>query len=209
MKRILLTFFIAMTFVISKASENEIIVDIIFENLSETALKSGELYIVETDERIEIKSTESFQISLPSEGKYEFSFTTKDHVAYTYYPSMITDKNNTVTILLLDKKDVILNSDVSSFPFDTNINLTDEQIEQRIANGSLNFIIHGIDSSIPNEFIAFKKKYGIGITKENCVVDPLSYKKATENNYRILVYLNKQYGKEWLQELPTKPVGIK
>ena len=87
--------------------------------------------------------------------------------------------------------------------------LTDEQIEQRIENGTLNFIMHGIDSSIPKEYLEFKEKYGIGLVKENCVIDPLSFKKATENNQMIFDFLNKKYGTEWQAELKTKPFGIK
>ncbi|WP_247653626.1 hypothetical protein [Flavobacterium sp. CS20] len=87
--------------------------------------------------------------------------------------------------------------------------LTDEQIEQRIENGTLNFIMHGIDSSIPKEYVEFKEKYGIGLIKENCVIDPLSFKKATENNQMIFDFLNKKYGTDWLNELKTKPFGIK
>jgi hypothetical protein len=38
------------------------------------------------------------------------------------------------------------------------------------------FIMHGIDNSIPDEYIAFQKKYGISLKKES-VLDPLSLKK--------------------------------
>jgi predicted RNA-binding protein (virulence factor B family) len=40
------------------------------------------------------------------------------------------------------------------------------------------------------------------------VVDPLSFKKARENNQMIFDYLNKKYGTDWLNN-PTKPFGIK
>jgi hypothetical protein len=50
--------------------------------------------------------------------------------------------------------------------------------------------MHGIDNSIPDEYIAFQKKYGISLKKENCVLDPLSLK-TTENNQIIANYLNK------------------
>ena len=87
--------------------------------------------------------------------------------------------------------------------------VTDEQIEKRISSGILNFISHGIDNSIPKEFSAFKVKYGIGLIKENCVIDPVSFKRAGENNIMNADYLNKKYGEDWLKELPTKPFGIK
>ena len=98
---------------------------------------------------------------------------------------------------------------IYSFPMNLETDLTDEQIGQRIENGTLNFIMHGIDSSIPNEYVDFKEKYRIGLIKENCVIDPLSFKKATENNQMIFDFLNKKYGTEWQAELKTKPFGIK
>ena len=69
--------------------------------------------------------------------------------------------------------------------------------------------MHGIDGSIPKEYLAFKEKYGIGLIKENCLIDPISFKKVTENNQMIFDYLNKKYGTEWLTELKNKPFGIK
>jgi hypothetical protein len=43
--------------------------------------------------------------------------------------------------------------------------------------------------------------------KENCV-DPLSFKKARENNQMIFDYLNKKYGTDWLNNYQQNP-GIK
>lgn len=75
-------------------------------------------------------------------------------------------------------------------------------------DGNLNFIIHGIDNKIPREYLNFKEKYGIGLIIENCAIDPFSFKRATKNNQMISEYLNKKYGKDWLDELPSKPYGI-
>jgi hypothetical protein len=52
-----------------------------------------------------------------------------------------------------------------SKPFTTNTALTNEQIEQQIAAGQVYFIMHGIDNSIPDEYIAFQK-YGISLKKK-------------------------------------------
>jgi len=90
-----------------------------------------------------------------------------------------------------------------------NINLTDAQIEDRISKGNLNFILHGLNNSAPKKFEAFKKKYGIGFHIENCVIDPMSFKRAVSNNQMILDYLNKKNGKKWQEELPSKPFGLK
>ncbi|HSN47213.1 MAG TPA: hypothetical protein VLR29_00490 [Flavobacterium sp.] len=209
MKTIILTLILALTFTISKATENEIIAEVIFENLTGKELNFGEFFITETNERIKINDTKSFQITLPGKGKYQFGFSTEDFTAYTYYPSRITNKKHTITIRLVEKTQLTFNNGNFSFPMNLNINLTDEQIEKRISAGKLNFIIHGIDNSIPKEFSDFKEKYGIGLVKENCVIDPMSFKRATENNIMIADYLIKKYGEDWLKELPIKPFGIK
>ena len=209
MKKIVLTLILALTFTISEATEKGIIAEVVFENLTGKELNFGEFFITETNQRIKINDTKSFQITLPSKGKYQFGFSTEDFTAYTYYPSRITNKKNTITIRLVEKKELTLNSRIFSFPMNLDTNLTDEQIEKRISTGNLNFISHGIDNSIPKEFSDFKEKYGIGLIKENCAIDPLSFKRVTENNIMIADYLNKKYGEAWLKELPTKPFGIK
>jgi hypothetical protein len=209
MKKTFLTLILALTFTVSKATEKEIIAEIVFENLTGKELNSGEFFITETNERIEIVNTKNFKITLPSKGKYQFGFATEDFTAYTYYPSRITNKKNTITIRLVEKRELTFNNGNLSFPMNLDTNLTNEQIEKKIAKGNLNFIIHGIDNSIPKEFADFKEKYGIGLVKENCVIDPLSFKRATENNQMISDYLNEKFGEEWINELPTKPFGIK
>ena len=209
MKKIILALILALTFTISNATEKEIIAEVVFENFTGKELNFGEFLITETNERIEINDTKSFQITLPSKGKYQFGFLTEDFTAYTYYPSRITNKKNTITIRLAEKKELAFNKGTLSFPMNLDTNLADEQIEKRISAGNLNFITHGIDNSIPKEFSDFKVKYGIGLIKENCVIDPMSFKRATENNMMIADYLDKKYGEDWRKELPTKPFGIK
>lgn len=209
MKKIILTLVFALAFGNSNATEKEVIVEVVFENLTEKDLNSGVFFITETNERIEISDTKSFTVKLPRKGKYQFGFATHEFNAYTYYPARITSKKNTITIRLEEKKERISKTKYSHFPLNKQTNLTDEQIEVKISKGNLNFIIHGIDNTIPEGFTEFKEKYGIGVQKENCVVDPLSFKRATENNKMISDYLTKKYGEDWLNELPTKPFGIK
>ena len=86
--------------------------------------------------------------------------------------------------------------------------MTDGEIEQRIAHGTINFIINSLDSSIPDQYIKFKSKYGIGLLKENCVIDPMTFERVTTNNKRIYKYLNNKYGSMWQNELPVMPFGI-
>jgi hypothetical protein len=152
MKKTFLTLILALTFTVSKATEKEIIAEIVFENLTGKELNSGEFFITETNERIEIVNTKNFKITLPSKGKYQFGFATEDFTAYTYYPSRITNKKNTITIRLVEKRELTFNHANLSFPMNLDTNLTNEQIEKKIAKGNLNFIIHGIDNSIPKEF---------------------------------------------------------
>lgn len=209
MKNLLLILILAFTFTVSKASEKEIIAEVIFENLTGKELKSGEFYVTETNVKIEINSLENFKITLPKKGKYQFRFATDDFTALTFYPSKITKRKNTITIRLMEKNAFNFNNEIYSFPMNMDTDLTDEQIEQKISDGNLNFIMHGIDNSIPIEHKDFKKKYGIGLIRENCVIDPLSFKKVTENNQMISDYLSKKYGGNWLKELSTKPFGIK
>ena len=206
MKKIILTLTLALF--TSMAFATEIVATVVFENLTDKKFKSGKFTIIDLNKKIEISKAESFKITLPEKGKYQFSFVSDDFTAYTFYPTRINKRKNTITVRLMEKKE-FKNSGIYSFPMNLETDLTDEQIEQRIENGTLNFIMHGIDSSIPKEYLEFKEKYGIGLVKENCVIDPLSFKKATENNQMIFDFLNKKYGTEWQAELKTKPFGIK
>jgi hypothetical protein len=208
MKKIILTLILALTITATKASEKEIIAEVVFENLTNKEFTSGEFTIIDLNKKTEITKAESFKITLPEKGKYQFSFVSDDFTAYTFYPTRINKRKNTITIRLMEKVE-FKNVGVYSFPMNLETDLTDEQIEDRIANGTLNFIINGIDSKIPEEYIKFKEKYGIGLIKENCVIDPISFKKTRENNEMIFDYLNKKYGTEWIKELKTKPFGIK
>lgn len=208
----LLFFILIFTWVIAPANsaERDITAKVVIENLTDKALNSGVFIIDPLNKNIEVTSEEAFNITLPSKGKYLFRFKADDFVTYTLYPKRITKKHNTIIIRLEDREELMTKRS-AAVPTNLNshLNLTDEQIEQRIEAGKINFIISGIDSSIPEEYIKFKEKYGVGLVKENCAIDPLSFKRALENNQMIFDYLNKKYGTDWLNELSTKPLGIK
>jgi hypothetical protein len=208
MKKTILTLILALTFTVTKATEKEIIAEVVFENLTNKEFTSGEFTIIDLNKKTEITKAESFKITLPEKGKYQFSFVSDDFTAYTFYPTRINKRKKTIIIRLMEKIK-FKTGEIYSFPMNLETDLTDEQIEDRIANGTLNFIINGIDSKIPEEYIKFKEKYGIGLIKENCVIDPISFKKTRENNEMIFDYLNKEYGTDWITELKTKPFGIK
>jgi hypothetical protein len=208
MKKVLVFLLFTAALTICKASDKEIIAEVVFENTTGKTFNTGSFYITETNKRLEINTLESFKITLPAKGKYIFSFSTPDFTAYTIYPAVINDRKNTITVRLVEKKELVSTTAPFLKPFTTNTALTNEQIEQQIAAGQVYFIMHGIDNSIPDEYIAFQKKYGISLKKENCVLDPLSLK-TTENNQIIANYLNKKYGDSWMLDLTIKPFGLK
>lgn len=209
MKKVLVFLLFTTALTICKASDKEIIAEVVFENTTGKTFNTGSFYITETNKKLEINTLESFKITLPAKGKYIFSFSTPDFTAYTIYPAVINDRKNTITVRLVEKKELVSTTAPFSKPFTTNTALTNEQIEQQIAAGQVYFVMHGIDNSIPDEYIAFQKKYGISLKKENCALDPLSFKKTTENNQIIANYLNKKYGDSWMLDLTIKPFGLK
>lgn len=206
MKKIFLMLFVAFTMPLASFA-SEITATVVFENLTNKELITGEFEVVELNQKTKIFSLESFEVKLPESGKYHFRFESDDFTAYTFYPTRINKRNNIITVRLVEKSDFRA-SGIFSFPMDLEVELTDEQIEQKIAEGSLNFIMHGLDAAIPENYLNFKEKYGIGLIKENCVIDPLSFKKASENNQLIVNYLTKKYGEEWLADLNEKPFGV-
>lgn len=208
MKNIIFSLFLAFSVSVVSATEKEIIAEVVFENLTDKEFTSGVFRIIDLNQKIEITKAENFKISLPHKGKYQFSFVADDFTAYTFYPARINKRKNTITIQLVEKNES-KSGRVYSFPMNLETDLSDDQIEERIADGQINFIMHGIDANIPVEYIAFKEKYGIGLIKENCLVDPLSFKKATEYNQMIFDFLNNKYGFDWINELKAKPFGLK
>ena len=206
MRKLILTL-ILVTFT-SIVFSTEIVVTVIFDNLTNKEFTSVDFTIIELNKKIKIIKAESFKITLPEKGSYQFNFVTENFTAYTFYPKIINKRKNTITIQLKEKTE-LKGVETYSFPINPETDLTDKQIENRISNDNLNFIINGIDNSIPEEYVIFKEKYGIGLRKENCVIDPISFKKTRENNEMIFDYLNRKYGTEWIKELKTKPFGIK
>ena len=206
MQKIILTF--GFAFVATLVSAKEIQATVIFENLSNKEFTSGTLTILELNKKIKVKQLEEFTITLPEKGKYRFVFIAEGFNIKTSYPSRMMHRNNTRIIHLMEKNETNV-EEFFSLSITSNMNLTDEQIEVRISQGTLNFIIPGIDNLISEEYIKFKEKYGVGLYKENCAIDPLFYKKTTGNNQMISNYLNKKYGTKWSFELRSKPLGVR
>lgn len=208
MKNLFLLLFITLTFSSSRAADKEITAQVVFENLTSKDFVSGEFRIMETNEVIEINNFDSFKITLPASGKYIFSFVTKDFIAYTMYPAVIGQNKNTITIRLVENK----KNQQPIVGFSQSLNdentVANEQFELKIVSGQFNFVINSIDSSIPREFIDFQNKYGVGLIKENCVIDPISFKKTRQNNQMIADYLDRKFGDSWRKELPAKPFGV-
>ncbi|MBJ7880884.1 hypothetical protein [Gelidibacter salicanalis] len=87
-------------------------------------------------------------------------------------------------------------------------NLSTEELTEHIANGTVNFIIHGLVAISPETFNAFKEEYGIGLISGSCVVDPISYEVAQNNNKKLAAYLTSLYGNDWKNKLPAQPFGL-
>lgn len=206
MKKIILT--LVLVLFTSIAFANEIVATVVFENLTNKKLTSGKFTIIDLNKTIEVTSIKSFKITLPKKGKYIFSFVSKGFNVYTFYPVRINKQKNIITVQLKEKTKLNKRK-VYPYPMNLKTDLTYEQIEKLISKGVLNFIIHGIDGSIPEEYVKFKEKYGVGLIKENCVINPLSFEKVRNNNQMIFDFLNKKYGTDWQTELKIKPFGIK
>lgn len=209
MKKLTLILIVIFNINSSIATEKKIVAKVIFENFTNEKFSSGEFKIFETGETFQINSEENFTIELPEKGKYQFSFYSNDYISYVYYPSKISEKKNIITIRLTKKKSSNLKNENLNLSEYVDLKMTDQVILEKINTKKLNFIIHGINNNTTENYSEFMEKFGIGFKTENCVVDPISFKKATENNKRIIEYLNKTYGKDWIKELPTKPFGFK
>ena len=80
-----------------------------------------------------------------------------------------------------------------------------EKVENELKSGDAKFIAFGF--AMPNSD-AFKKKYGVGLKSNGCVVSKPSSDIAKENNMIIAVYLTKKYGYTWIEDLPYVPFGL-
>ncbi|MEH0154641.1 hypothetical protein V6R21_10920 [Limibacter armeniacum] len=207
MKKISITFILLTLFAFAaKANNKAITAHVVFENLTDKILTQGEFYVTGLDQKIELTSEKSFSITLPKSGRYQFGFYSETFDSYVYYPARITAHKNTITIRLKDIEKKGRNSFLNS---PIKYSLSDKAIEQKIENNELDFIIHGLNNTIPQEYQRFKEKYGIGFTIKNCIIDPITLKETSKNNQTIFDYLNRKYGDEWQKDLPIKPFGIK
>ena len=200
MKKLLLLF--SVVFLGSFSSEaREIVAQVVFENRTDEQLISGEFFIVELNKTIQINSEEDFKITLPEKGKYRFSFISDKFDVYTYYPAKISEKNNQITIRL-QKKGKAFNYSKEKESYNSSMRNVTSKSDQ------LYFIFNGINTT-PVNFEKFEEKYGVGMRAENCVVDPVTFKKTIQHNKEIVKYLNEKFGDQWLEDLPTQPFGIK
>ena len=187
---------------------NPITATIVFENNTEKTSISGVFYITETNQSFEVNSLDDFTIELPKKGKYHFGFYSEDVNAFTYYPVRITNKKNTITIKLKNKPDLALKPSVKYFALKNISDFTTEQLEDGMAAGTINFIVHGLIAPEDDKVQLFKEKYGVGFISENCVVDPMSFKIAMKVNKKIEVYLTDKFGEDWRKGLPATPFGL-
>lgn len=202
-------FLILLIPTISGATEKGIIAKVVFENFSSKGLSSGNFFVTDLNKVIEINSEDSFTITLPEKGKYQFGFYSEEFDSYTYYPARITSRKNIITVRLQDKGEDFssgkkvkkeLGPKISeAFKIDEN--------GRKSAEEGMNFIFNGVNNS-PVDFSEFKEKYGIGIVTKNCVVDPITFKESIEHNIYLVNYLNQKFGADWKKDLPARPFGI-
>lgn len=191
------------------AFSNQITATVVFDNFTQKNTISGVFYITETSQSFQVNSLDKFTVELPKKGKYHFRFYSEDVNALLYYPVRITEQKNTITIRLENKlEDAASNPSAKHFPLKDISNFTIEQLEEDIALGIINFIVHGLVPPEPEAVEIFKNEYGIGFTSENCVVDPMSFKIAMNNNKKIEAYLTSKYGKDWKNKIPATPFGL-
>ncbi|RXJ52590.1 FEKKY domain-containing protein [Gelidibacter gilvus] len=195
------------TFSSTSVFSDEIMATVIFENLTDKTSISGVFYISETNQSFQINSLEEFTITLPKRGKYQFKFYSEDVNAFTSYPIRITERKNTVTIRLENKTtnaETLARTstikDISGF--------SNEQIEEGVNNGTINFIVHGLVALSPEAIKPFKDVFGVGFISENCVVDPISFRTAMNTNKKIQDYLTLKFGEVWKDKLPAQPFGL-
>lgn len=186
---------------------DEITALVVFENLTEKSSISGVFYISETNQSFEINSLENFSITLPKKGKYQFKFYSEEVESLTSYPVRITEQKNTVTIRL-ENKTTNGESLVNNSPIKDISGFSNEAIEEGIKKGSINFIVHGLMALSPESIKVFKDEFGVGFISENCVVDPISYRTAMNNNKKIQEYLTFKFGEIWKDKLPAQPFGL-
>lgn len=209
MKHLLLTTILLFTITTSSASNKEIVVEVVFENLSDTPFDTGQFIISETNTKVLVTSTDSFNITLPKKGKYNFSFSTYNFISSISYPKKITKNKNVIYIRLIAKNNAFQNKYSLQKNLTKQDKLSDEDIADLIKSGSVNFIANAITNNISEEYIQFKKEYNIGFIIENCAIDPLAFGVAVENNKIISAFLSRIYGENWKNTLKNKPLGVK
>ncbi len=174
----------------SLAFANPITVKVSFDTKTAIQFTEGVFKIKETNEELIISELEDFEITLPEKGKYEFSFVSKGFTAYTIYPVRMNTRKSTITIRLEETH--FQKKEVASKP---------ETVKH--------FIFNGLTNDISDAWKVFYEKYGVSKITENCVVDPFSYRKAVEQNQKIYNQLTKKFGKDWIDDLPEIPFGLR
>ena len=210
MKKIILTIICLISISVSTATEKEIVAKIVFENFTENDFSSGKFFITELNKTIKLSSEDSFTITLPESGKYQFGFYSEEFDSYTYYPARITSRKNIITIRL-QNKGADFNSGKNRKAFSRSKNsdaFKFNEAGKKLAEEGMNFIFNGLNNS-PANFSGFKEKYGIGIVTKNCVVDPITFKESIEHNIYLVNYLNQKFGEEWRKDLPAQPFGVR
>ncbi|PZD77298.1 hypothetical protein [Mesonia sp. K7] len=174
-----ITYLIVLLLFCQNILAQQITAKVFIENCSPEGFTEGKLWIKELDTIFVIHKSES-KIQLPKEGSYHFRFSVANFYTVLKYPDVFTEEDNQIHIQLHKK----------------------QKFDNLLLNNQPTFILHGFDSSIPKEFVDFQEKYGVGVIKKSCPVDP----STLANNKAVAKYLTETYGETWKNDLPFKPM---
>ena len=99
---------------------------------------------------------------------------------------------------------------IENFAKKKGINKNQNQIERKAEKEikkeqSCSFMQFGMMSRNHDEF---KKKYGVSVNYQNCVISPFISKEAKENNTLVANQLTEKYGDVWKKDLGFIPYGL-
>jgi hypothetical protein len=184
--------FLLLFFGTGHAHEDGIQIQVIVKNHTAYPLSEGTLFIAELNQKVAINDSGSIRLNLPKKGKYHFSFASPQFRAYLDYPKRISNKKNTITIVL------------------TEVNLGQRmQPDTAFLWDEPFFIIHGKEATPSNEKQKrFTQKYGVVFKVQDCRTNPVSFRFALEHNREVSDYLDGRYGHRWRKELSQPPFGL-
>jgi hypothetical protein len=81
---------------------------------------------------------------------------------------------NTITVKLEKTKKLVIHHNFKKFT--SNAQAEQRQIETVHSSGQVHFITHGLDNSVPEEYVAFQEKIWYKFQGKGNVLDPITVK---------------------------------